>query len=673
MSDESTARPVPVDLVNLDESLTRDNNGKDGAVAPVPKSEQVRVNMSGPIGGVINAVRGLGGSAISTPGLARRNMGSAGYLAELVNDVDRASWMLEIRRVGPAVYDGAQLALGTIHRCPPLTYQELAERIQDTFGGGDFRCLVQDDTGVVKHQFPFRIEILSHPPKTVIPGSVNTASVAKPIPLSNAATDEEELTKIRNQERIYSAQAQAESRKRELERMRKQEADERRREQDIEERKAQGPILEAQRIQSDQERKFGEIERKLSDSQHNTNLTMMQMMSTFKDAMTQQASLIKEALTRKEEPREDKTLPLLIELMKSKSSESVEAARIQADSANKFMQMQLELNSKSSAKYDTLVNALVTNKLTAPENSVQQALTLIETGRKQTMDMLEFRENMREPDDLEYDSEGGVLGNLGKLIFGMLRGLLKGGGGTAGLGALLGALNKPDASQVNPADLAKLASMLETRATPEMRQQVTQQQLPLPVQQPNIMRQQVQQQQVQPVQPVQMLRIPVPHVRAPAPQPQVNTATNSAPIEAIFEDEEPVIITQQVEQRQAVIIQQPVNNDSEERLRVYVSEAMKMAVTEDLTDGRREHEWPEYAAAKWNKAFLDSLVYAKDDSARIDLIKSRCDGLIYESLQAQLLDDKKPDNYQNFITALHNLIAEHAQATGIVLTPATAG
>lgn len=130
-------------------------------------------------------------------------------------------------------------------------------------------------------------------------------------------------------------------------------------------------------------------------------------------------------------------------------------------------------------------------------------------------------------------------------------------------------------------------------------------------------------------------------------------------VEEVYEEQGIVQIQAQV-QPAPVHVAVPVEQvPIDDRLRGHIDQALTICVEEDLIDGRRHHEWADYALDNWHKVFLDRLVRAPDDAARVELIKSKASPELFHKLHVKLLDGAAPHNYAYFIEALHTLIQEH--------------
>lgn len=680
----------------------------------VPKKDDVKVNISGPFSRVINSVNTLRGEVGGggAPGGVRG--GIAKWLSELVNDPNKAGWALETKRVGPVVWEGQPVVGGVVDKTFPMLYPELFKRIQEVAGGGEYRVAMLDDEGKVVGSKSFCINTITDAPKILntnqqlvaamggtapmqMPrGHLTPYGAMRPTPLTAAAAgfEEDRTLLLRQKEREMTAEATVERQKRELERERRRWDEEDRAEQDRREARAQLPVMQAQEA-------VRNMERKLVETQQKEQGQMAQMFAMMMQQQQQNTQMLVSILAQ---PKKDDTIVLLVESMKmqsqqfqtmmqatmaqanAKQHDMIEAAKISAESQARVFEMMSKQN-QSSGRFDRLMEVVVTKNLNSGGDSVKQAIELLNTGRQQALDMLEMRESMAGPaDDLEYDPDAGVLGNLGRMVFGILKNIGKGGGGLAALPALLGALNKTDPAQITNQDYVKLAQQLETRLPQYAAQQgaapvpaqlpVAQNpMLPAPVARPapfdpaSILSRPAQRPAQQPVQvPVPVSApMPVAPVARPAHSNNVVPITAGPGIAEVFEEE----LAEDLTVAAAPVVSAPAlvpavavaaEDTPEERLRQWVTAAMNIALTEDIADGRNEHEWPATAIAKWNRQFLDQLAAAPDDGVRVQLIAGYCEPSVFQALQTKLLDQAQPHNYRNFIVALHELVAEHNSA-----------
>lgn len=674
-------------------------------IPPAPRNDNannsVKVNLSGPFSQVMDQVSALsnGGSNYShpgpldTPGLARRNLSGAEALANLVHEPDKSGYICEIFRTDPAVYQGQELPAGVVDRCPPMLYQEIYERTRQLNGGGGYRLKVMDDFGKQTLLIPFRIDTITDPPKLPQARQISAAGAARAMFGAQPSGEVDEVTALRNEERKLAAQESVQEKRRQLERKQKQWSQEEEADVERREQRAMAPVVSMQNQMQTLERTMLQMQQ----------AAQQQMQALMQASQQQMQSMMQVIAQGNNKPPDTTMATIMVESMKAsqqmmmglmtamfsqngtKQQEAIEAAKIQADANKQIMDMAMKSAQGGNARYDKVIEAMMHNALNNKSDSVTQALTLIETGRRQTMEMMEFREEMgggRGGDEFEWNEDAGVGGNLAKLIFSTLKEMLKGGGGAAGLMQVLSMLKKQAPEQVTPQDLQRLAVNLEQRGgLPNLlnRAQIPaanpqpipgaaafgpppQRAVPIPVMQQHVQQQHQAPQVARPdtsqlpantgiIQEVFVVET----IAAPAPL---------SPAQRAQQQLTPHPVEQPVEEVQAPPVQ--ISPAQADRLRGWVTESMDTCLNEDIEDGLREHGWPESALAKWNKTFLDALVAAPDDAGRIRLIAEQCDPELWNKLYTKLLDERNPQNYTNFINALHGLVQEHAQLVGAV-------
>ncbi len=703
MSESANNRPPEVDLPPLQSS------GPPPSPAQA-KSDGVRIAVNGPIDRVVDSLSNLGrqrADPSATPGIHRRHTSSITYLAELVNDPGATGYRIEIRRNGPATWNGDELPAGVVDRCDPMLYAEILERTKQLNGGGDYRLYVLNEEGRSVQQFPFRIDTITDPPKpprsTILssanpgrpgyqPGFTQPGFAGQPRPLTAAAGEEDEVVKIRAEERKVAAEASLESKKRESELQRRRWNTEEEQERERKDKMALQPVVAMQNQVSVMERQMQ---------------TMLQAMQQQAQQSQQQMQQFMMAMMQK--PQDNSSTALIIESMKStsqmmmqmmqmqqatsqtKQNDSLEAMRLQAAQQKEIMELAVRSASGGNTRYDKLIESMIHAQVSAPKDNVKNALDLIETGRRQTMEMLEMREQFGpNEDELEYDPENSLLGNFGRIAFAGIKALLKGGGGAAGIAQVMAMLGKSDPAQVQTSDLTRLAATLEQQQHAQQQHQLNLQQRkqqlaappPLgipafgaPSQRPIAMPPQPQQQQAA---PRPFAPAPAPAAAPAQPKPQarrlvLNNPQNKVLVEEVMEEVESVQQDDGLGAPEATVpvaapvalppapASAPGQVFSNARLQAVVTEAMRMA-TEDLTEGVREHEWPDMALAKWPKTFLDEFCKAADDSIRVQLIQRVCDPAVFNEMYQKLVDQTAPTGYTAFVEGLHTVVADHTQS-----------
>lgn len=656
--------------------------------APIPPSPFVNLDPNTPVSlkVPVSAFARRPVSATEAPGVAPRARNGVQYLAGMLDDPAKQSYIIEVQRVGPPVWEGVQLPCGPIERCIPMAYPELYRRVKESHGGGEYRIRVLDENGNMTYQFPFTIDTLIDAPKFkqvnlngMMPQVGRPTISGAPVPslfgATGIASAEQELQEIRTKERVEIAEHQLMRVKRERQKTERQIQEEERLEREREERMKMAPAIAAENALREELRSLKEALSSKGDDKFMTLL--MQMNKDSREAAERQAQRDREAADRQlqmmqqqaqeAQRRSDEMMKMFMTLMEkgnSKTSDQLEIARIQAQSQKDMLDMTLKQAQGGGSRIEKLMETVVMNKLTQPENQMEQALNLMERGRKQTLEMLELREKFgpSSGDEETWNPEAGVLGNLGRMMFGFLSDAVKSGGvGLIGQW-IQSQLNKP-AAQATPHDLTRLAYGVEHNqiAPPLLQMGVpaaptnfsgSQPAIPVlpyrpvqPVQQPP---QQVQQRHVIPPTPAPALATPKP----------VQVQQEHAPIEILelAPAAAPVRAAVQPQQVQPQPVGTNVNDEALERLHGFVTEAMEIACG-DLEDGRAEPEWVEFALAKWPRHFLDSLlVVPTGDAGRIEAIRQYTEAEVFNRLM-QLV--ATPVHYQHFMQALMSMMGEY--------------
>jgi hypothetical protein len=635
------------------------------AVAAKTKaSDGVRISVSGPLEQVVSGVGHLRQPA--NPGVQRRYTNCVQYLAELANDPEGVMHQLEIRRVGPPSWDGEPMPTGVVERVPPLPYPDLFERVRQLHGGGEYRCTVYNGNGQVVQNFPFRIDVLTDPPKirvgnqTVVAGNSQGPRMILPngnvrqMPTGSTAASEgeDELTRLRVEERKLAAEQSVKHKKREIEKDEKRWKQEEEQDRERSDTRTSAPVLQqmnalernvnsniqAMLMQSQQQ--FQQLLMSLKDNNKGDDKTVLLLVESMKVQAAQQ-----QAQAQQQTQMFMSMMTAMTQVGQSKSSEHMEAVKMTADANNKIMEMAVKSSQGGNSRYDKMIELMVQQSLTSKNNSVREALDLVKMGREQALELVE---RDRDDDEISYDPKQGVMGNLGKLIFGMLGGLMKGSGGMAGIASVLQALGKQNAATVNDADLHNLAGVLEK---------------------------QYQQGGMPGLAGANAPQLPMATAMNPFPQqPQPQTLQQQQAVQqqrqqaaqAVVFEEEPIVQQPQQPQQAVMNVPQPQmqaiqNEPMENRLVDVVSEAMNMAVG-DINAGVRDHDWVDFALGKWPKSFLDAIAGATDVSVRIELISQACDPTVFQQLYALLTNERQPESYANFLRALDTLVQDHAEA-----------
>ena len=635
----------------------------------------VKISVQGNLEQVVDSMTNLRGSqhaALNTPGVHRRNLSNIQFLNDLVNDPDKVGFRLEIRRRGPAIWEGSELPAGVVDRCDPMAYQDVLQRTRELNGGGDYSIMVLNEEGRSVNQFPFRIDVITDPPK-MPRQSISAAQQRSPMSLigginrtpgSTVAVGEEDaVVLIRAEERRVAAEMALKAKKREAELSERRQRLEDEMENERRDKIAQQPIQAANAQMSAMERQL---------------IAMQQNFSQMMQQQQQQTQQLILSMTQK--PVDNSQTQIMIESMKNnqammlammnmaqqnaqtKSTEQLAAVNMQALHQKEIMELAVKSASGGNSRYDKLIESMLNQQMNKPQDTVKQALDLIETGRRQTMEMLDMRNEYGSNDeDMDYDPEAGVLGNLGKVAFTLLKQMLKGGGGAAGLAQVLSLLGKSSPEQVSTKDLSQLARTMEMQQKhqPQLQQRPQVQAPPplgIPAFGPPSARPVVQPQAPTPVAPPQPRRIMLrsnPDAVEAYVEEALEEETPAAPVAAAAV---PVIpgTTPVAPPSIPVDAQVFVNT----RLSSVVTEAMRQAI-EDLNEGTREHDWPDFAIAKWPKNFLDAFAQATDDAQRVELIRNVCDPTVFAAVYGKFIDPNLAAGYQAFVEGMRMVVQEH--------------
>lgn len=610
-----------------------------------------------------------GGSALATPGVAKRSMSCVSYLAQISQDPACAGYQVCISRKLPAVFNGVRFPFGELERFPASPYMDIYEQIKQIHGGGKYFLKVMDDEGRQVHGMEFSIDTLSCPPILRTPGNGYGVSGQAPGQLSAGSFtaiggEQEDIQKLRAEESraraeeaVIVAKNRVEQTQRNIERQRKRETEE-------EERKMMGPQNE-------------EARRKMDDLRHETDSRFQMMNSSFEKLMVILAT---------QKPADNgmtAMMPMMIEMMKSSTAQMtalmtalVSGGGNKAAEMTQFFNMQMQAQEKmttallssataSASKSERLLEHVFMNKLEKPEESLKQMLEMQDRGEKKAMELFRMLEDARgDRDEGEVlNPDSGFFGNVGNLILHGLKNMVSGaarGGGTKALELLSGILQKPaGTTQFSEQELQMAAQRIaqsQQQARPSALLNAPQPQAlitPPPPPAGQAVRPKIKLfdriYETIDAQPVAVVQAPVSSAALPVVQEQpvavveVQTQQSGVMVETV---EQPVPPQPQQEQPQ-----QAESGDD------YVNEAVNMAI-QDINAGRKEHDWVDFALGKWSRDFLQALAQAPDDEARFTLLQQATDPELFKALAALLLDAQKPQNYRDFVENMKALIEE---------------
>lgn len=612
-------------------------------------------------------------SALDTPGV--KKLGGPAFLAQILDDPEKQGYIIEVRRTGPAVWENQHLPAGVIERLTPMAYPELYRRVLEGHGGGEYRVVVMDESGVMKTQFPFIIDTVMTAPKFKLPNTVALFGTApnngfRPTPMNanfaaiaGTAAEPDEILKIREAERKTVAEHQLLRTKQDLRRTEKQIAEEERAEQERRERQAQAPV-------DRMDQRMQQLEMFLMKQDGGGSSKTLEMMNqNFQNMMTLMMESNKQSRedAQRRSDEQFKMLTLLFSQKGSGSSDVAEAAKLAAEANKQMMTMAMETAKSGNQKFEKLFETVMVQKLTQSDSQENKAFEWMERGRRQTLEMLEIRDRYsdRDADEEGWNPEAGVIGNVGRMVFKFLSDAMKNGGGGL-LSQWISQHTQKPTTQVTNQDLLSLAHNVEQGriAAPPM----TALGVGNPPAQPQVQQQYAPATMAQPIPTAQRPVTPPPVVAVNPPPVVVPPPAPTPPVE-LYEVQQAV---QQVYPTATVTVAVEQTDDAAaQRLREYVNEALEIACA-DLEDGRREHEWSNFALDKWPMYFLDQLLTAPDDGARIQLIQTHADPDLFQRLVTLISTAPSAQhNYAMFMLALQNMLMEHRQAKVVPLNAAS--
>lgn len=556
------------------------------------------------------------------PGTSRLAQKSAEYIAECMADPAKSQfYSIELHRLKPSKYNGVTLPFGAIESNMQLAFfPEIVEHVKETHGGGSYRIFVCDESGQRQHQAQFNIDMTTSPP--IVKGNANI--IGGPImPGLNAGAFGAAVSPEAQQAIVAEREAEALARA-EQSRLNAQYS----KEDMMEERERRKKLKEDQelnRMRAPAEAERREVE-KVREDARNREDGFMKLLLT--------AVLQKPAPPS---PPPDNSLAVILPLI-IKSMESSQATMVAlitsmgnnkngtdmtqvlgmiTQSQNQSANLMLEVAKTSAMKSDSLVNTLLQHKLEAPADQIQQAMLMQDKGFKQAMAILEFTEQSREPEP----PAAGFLDGISRVAGPLLQRLMSGGA-------------QPPSSR---------RRLLETVAA-EQRVPPTINVKPVA---PNPGAQT--QAQVQPVRPKYFSGV---YDVQDLPAQQFAPQAAPAFVESVHE------VQDDMQEQQAL----PTEATTEDVLAEMVDETLRLAIL-DVKAGRAEHEWVEFALAKWDQDYLQAFVMAPDDATRIELVAAKADPALFEQLQT-LLIEKGHQNFMDNVARLLELTQETAVPAG---------
>jgi hypothetical protein len=648
--------------------------------APASKATETRVTMSGPASQVL-ALAGAQ-QPQQTQRAGSQFLNQRRWLDNVSNEPQCAGWRIKVRRQGPSVYQGTPLPLSVVAEIAIMSYTNLEQHVREIAGGGVYRVDVLDDNGESKRVLNITVDTATCPPRTVslpteapMPMSMsgsqmfshaNPRASASPSNIAQLQQQQMEVEELRVKEQKLRAEESVLDRETAVRK--------KQRVLDREEREANKQTDDA--FQAPLKALESRLEQVLTKPKDDGGL-MLLIVDSMKSAQTTQMQFMQMMQKQQQDAaaqaqvnaqaQQQMMMQLMTTMMTamggaqaSKTSEQIELAKMQAEAQSRMLDMMMKAN--GNTKMDKLFETLIANQLSSSKNSVKDTLEMLELGRRQAMEAMELRREEDDEADFKYDAKAGVLGNLGKLIFGMLGGVMRGAGGPMGIAQILAALGKNAPEQVSQSDLRTLAAQLEqTPAAQQLAIQVPQQ-LPLrtptnpnPQAAPAAAAGQYSQQQAQP-QPQRAQQV--------YPQ-QIPVFYEEEPLRVAAPAVAPVQVVPDMQTAAPQPVEAAVGGVLEQRVFDVVTETVEQAI-EDMVAEVRAHEWPEFALSKWPKRLLDEMCAKQQIFERLELLEKNCDRDVWGRFYGLVSDPNRVMQYNAFVTELDSVVFEHTN-------PQTAG
>lgn len=569
-------------------------------------------------------------------------------------DDSKRNYTLEIWRNGPPMYRGQRMRRGMVEKVPVMSWIELEQMIEDEHGGGDYKVILRDATGKQITTILKNIDVNEVPPRVsrdpMRPGAIERAPFGLE-PESDVAL------KARQDEIAAKAEIskiEAEARLKATKRAIKKEEEA---EQEAEEAKHMRP--EIAEIKRDMERSSEQVNRAVTELAHTMKdivakvaepkkddgelkLVVQQMNESNKNSMNQFQESMKMMMNMMIESNKS-----IMTVMTEQIKASATASQAPKDnSAVEAMKMVVEATRASAEKSEKLLSTVLAAQLAKPEdkqNAFMDAMKLSQQLQQQAIDMVEQRREAETP----LMGEEGF--NVPKIINGI----------AAAAERFLKPPQQPPQLPQPVQRALPTPSPLEQRLGNGHRPV---QRNPAPVQRPL---------QTPPPVPQEMLTA----TPAPAIDPMMDDITDQFMQQMTQPQQEPAALPQQETTPGTEIAPEPAASasasqaapaiedaDTQEHLRLYVSEAMRLAIT-DMKADPAEYSWPDVALAKWNKSFLARLagITGEDaDTQRLGMIKAYCDPATWAQCE-QLFFSK----WTGFAKSLNELMSEFAQQAAL--------
>ncbi len=645
-------------------------------------------------------------------GIPKKDHDFVKHLEELSLTGSDGLKVIAIRKSPPMYKNNRYVVNRPLREYDPASFFDIRQQVIEEFGGGTFELKLIRPKGDIRlanydliRKMNFHEDTTISPPK---PDTFTTAGITgKPAErVDNTISAEEEaarkLSELRTTERELDAQGQIIDRQQEIWRKQKAIEDERTSHEERQLRKDMGPI-EAQRQQ------YMEMKQEMDRERNRADDRMVAMM----DNMQRQTKDMVDMMTRsKGDGESNGNMMLAISSMMAKMMEVMGAKKDDNGHMEKLMEMQSQHNQTmitmmqqsseqanarieaANARSEGMVDKLLTQRIESPQEQIASYLAMRKEGKEEAKEFFEMVQSVQaqaqsggDDDEINWDPNAGVMGNLGALAFHGIKRLVNSASSEEGMKMIAtlnkmfrkGATNRSFSNEEIAAAAEHIGSYMGGGDEPTMGYGTVAGQV-LPDNQPQLaaapshpMAYNTNRPNALPYTPPQHRPsnaiVPAPGVRmtytvnqpmqpAAAPQPAVTYQAPPSPHPQRFQPSQPVIDAHPLAGDPDVEFD-PVAT-AQDRLRNNVTDMLAEAL-EDITDGRHTHQWPYSAVEFLSGTFLDQLCSIPDDNQRIQLIRQYADPTLFQRLMNVFWNQGGAPHFHNFRMGLQALTGMHME------------
>lgn len=565
------------------------------------------------------------------------------HLRMLSEDPTAGEFRVVIRRRGPPSFNGFKLPTCEIEEMDVMPFESVRDRVADLHGGGTYFLQVFTPSKQVSRSMLFSVDENVHEPKVpanAVPmNTLQSSSYGRMMrPQGNMGMQslgvsmdaDQVLVDLRRQELVAAATKQKEDREYEIEKGRRRRKLEDEAERETEERKKMLPeIAEANRrveTLKDEIRhmadSFKDSIRELANSKNRNGddesvKLLIESMKMAGDQQQKQQQRQTELQVAQMKQQSDMMIALITNMNKEKPNDNsiIEAIKMSVESSKQTTQMIMDVSKNENSVMRDLFTSVVSQRLSAPDDQVKMHRDAEDRGWTKAMELSRMLEEARSGSDegVDIDPEGGFWGNISNIA---LQGIARAVRGAGSGGGLRGALQNA---------FSPVSGYPQEQA------------LPAPVHYQPQPQPQLQQPQMQQMQMQQQPQRQLPVVLNPtAVLPSSNPGIEASPLfEGVVNDDGASFVQQTLVTPAPVAAVAGQGTESEEDLRMHVTEAMRMAL-DDFKVGRKVHDWSDHAIDKWHRQFKITLAQAPDDAERIQIIGRMCESAVFEQVISRI-------------------------------------